>query len=754
MDAIAKAHRRRLPGLGAYLALSVAALSVLLTAMLSLVIERTASDGVATSIGSNLAELAAQTSTRLDRNLFERYREIQLMSVRLSRLQDPAAVQAELDAAKGSYRHYAWLGLTDEKGIVKAATSGLLQGEDVSQRPWFQLALKGVHLVDVHEAVLPAKALGGDGAQPPRFFDVAFPLQAGSGTAGVLVAQVSWEWARDIRQAIFGPGHRGTVDPLIVSANGLVLLGPAGTEGHVLSVESFRRANAGQSGYLIETWPDGKEYLVGYASSGGYLSSPTLGWKVLVREDLESAYEPLRQLQWRVFFGGVTLAILVSVLGWQAARAVTRPLKDLTSMAYRLEIGAEDEGTRVQPSTAYREVQVLGAAFNAMLARLKEKRGELHALNTELEGRVEQRTAELRQAFSRVLANEHRIEAIIESAQDPFIGVDMEGRISDWSTRAEAVFGWAREEVLGRKVSEVLLPERFAGSLEAALAQFLHTGEASMLQRPIERVMVDRQGREMPVEVRIALVSSGDQRFFSAFVHDISQRKEVERMKDEFISTVSHELRTPLTAIYGSLDLLTSGMAGELPPDAKQLLGISHQSTERLIRLINDMLDLEKIASGKIEYRMEAQPLRPLVEQAIRDTRAYGEGLRVRFVVEEGAAPRAYVDADRLVQVCVNLLSNAAKFSPPDASVEIAITVHDDKARVAVVDHGAGVPLEFHDRMFQRFAQADASDRRTKGGTGLGLAICRSIVEAHGGTLGFSSEPGVRTEFFFELPLA
>ena len=151
---------------------------------------------------------------------------------------------------------------------------------------------------------------------------------------------------------------------------------------------------------------------------------------------------------------------------------------------------------------------------------------------------------------------------------------------------------------------------------------------------------------------------------------------------------------------------------------------------------------------------MEAQPLRPLVEQAVRDTRAYGEGLRVSLVLEPGAEPRAYVDADRIVQVCVNLLSNAAKFSPADANVEVGITVQDGKARVAVVDHGSGVPPEFHGQMFQRFAQADASDRRTKGGTGLGLAICRSIVEAHGGTLGFSSEPDVRTEFFFELPLA
>ena len=752
MDAIAKDHPRRLPSLGAYLAVAVAGLSILLAAALMLVIERTASDDVATGIGIGLAELASQTATRLDRGVFERYREVQLMAKRLGRIADLAEVRAELDEARSSYRYYAWLGVTDIGGMVKASSDGLLQDQDVSRQPWFQQALADINLGDVHPAETLARAQRSDSAGPPRFFDVAFALE-GSARTGVLGAHISWDWARQITQVVFGR-RNGEVQPLIVSAEGVVLMGPAGTEGLQLPLESAKRARAGQVGYLLERWPDGKEYLVGHAASRQYQSSPGLGWSVLVRQDVEGAFEPLRQLQWRVFFGGITLALLVSVLGWMAARRVTRPLQALTSAAHRLEIGAEDETARVAPFTDYREVQVLGAAFNAMLARLKQRRAELHSLNTELERRVEQRTAELREAFERVRANEHRIQTIIESAQDPFIGMDLDGRIIDWSSRAEAVFGWAREEVMGRTVSEVLLPERFAGSLEAALAQFRHTGESALLNRPIERVMVDRQAREIPVEVRIGLVSTGEQRFFSAFVHDISQRKEVERMKDEFISTVSHELRTPLTAIYGSLNLLTSGMGGQLPPDAMQLLDISHQSTERLIRLINDMLDLEKIASGKIEYRMTEQPLRPLVEQAIRDTQAYAEGLRVRFRLEPGMAPRVYADADRIVQVCVNLLSNAAKFSPPGSGVEVEVTVEGRKARVAVIDHGPGVPPEFHARMFQRFAQADASDSRAKGGTGLGLSICRSIVEAHGGTLGFESEPGARTVFFFDLPLA
>ena len=741
----------RLPSLGAYLALATTVMSVLLTLLLTLVIERTAGDDVASGIGSNLAELAGQTAGRLDRAIFERYREIELMAARLGRQDDWAAMQPELDAAHKTYRFYAWLGVADAKGIVRVASGGVLQGVDVSARPWFHRAPRGQHLDDVHDALLLARALGAADSAAPRFFDIAFPLHPGGGATPVLAAHVSWDWAMDLKQAIFGAHGDASVEPLIVDTQGLVLLGPPGLQGRKLALTSLAQASAGKTGYSIEAWPDGKRYLVGFAPSRPFLGSPGLGWRVLVRQDLDRAYEPVQELKQHVILGGAALALLFSLAGWLLARKVTAPLLDLAKAARRLETG---EGGEVRPSRAYREVAQLGTALNSLLRKLDDKGGELRALNALLEHRVEQRTAELREAFERVQTNEHRIQTIIEAAQDPFIGLDLQGCITDWNSRAEAMFGWAREEVLGRPVSDVLLPPGRAGELEQQLGDFLRTGGAVALRQPIERRLVDRHGREIDVEVQIGLVATGEERFFSAFVHDISQRKEVERMKDEFISTVSHELRTPLTAIYGSLDLLASGMAGDLPPDAHQLLAISHQSTERLIRLINDMLDLEKIASGRIEYRMAVQPLRPLVEQAIRDTAGYADSLRVRIALHGDADAQVRVDADRIVQVCVNLLSNAVKFSSPDSAVDVTVAVQEGRARVGVVDRGPGVPPEFRDRIFERFAQADSSERRAKGGTGLGLAICRSIVEAHGGELAFTSEPGVRTEFFFALPLA
>lgn len=736
------------PTLAAWLVAAFSALSVLLTAVLAIAIERDASKDVARGIGRNMQMLARQMSNRLDRGMFERHREVQLMAARLGRLPDDRLVQVELDAAKSSYRYYLWIALAGADGRVLAASDRAGVGEDVSGQGWFRQAQAGVNLGTVHEANLLPRAQWPEGG-PQRFYDVAFPLKVDGGLR-VLAAHVSWKWAEDVREAVFGTDPGGA-EPVVVSRDGKVLLGPPELDGQQLDLPSIRAARAGRNGHATERWPDGRTYLVGYDASRGFLSSPGMGWTILVRQDTEAAYAPVRALQARVALAGGVLALLFSLLGWFAARRIARPLLDLAAAARRLEQG---EAVQVPRAGAYREVGVLGTALNSLLSNLKQKTDELHALNADLEQRVEQRTNELQAAFDKVRANEQRIQTIIEASQDAFIAIDLEGRVTDWSIQSEVMFGWAREEVLGRRVAELLMPKDRVADIELALADYAQTGRSGFLNRPVERTLVDRQGHEIAAEVRIALVSTGSERFFSAFVHDISQRKEVERMKDEFVSTVSHELRTPLTAIYGSLNLLASGMAGELPAEARQLLSISQESTERLIRLINDMLDLEKIASGKMEYRVQVQPLRPLVEQALRDVEPYGKGLQVRFALQDGVNPLVSADADRIVQVCVNFLSNAAKFSPTGGTVTLSVSEREGWARVGVVDNGPGIPPDFQDRVFDRFAQADGSDRRAKGGTGLGLAICRSIIDAHGGKLGFTSEPGVRTEFFFELPVA
>lgn len=228
---------------------------------------------------------------------------------------------------------------------------------------------------------------------------------------------------------------------------------------------------------------------------------------------------------------------------------------------------------------------------------------------------------------------------------------------------------------------------------------------------------------------------------------------ELDRLKSEFVSSVSHELRTPITAIRGSLGLLHAGAAGALPESAAKLVGIAESSCERLVRLVNDILDVEKIASGKVEFRLVDSDLVALARQAIEAMEGYAAQREVKLRLEP--APReagVRADPDRVLQVLTNLISNATRFSPAGATVELSIAASDGAHRLAVRDHGPGVAPQFRARLFQSFAQADSAGARAADSTGLGLAISKSIVERLGGRIGFEPAAGGGALFFFELP--
>jgi PAS domain S-box-containing protein len=238
-------------------------------------------------------------------------------------------------------------------------------------------------------------------------------------------------------------------------------------------------------------------------------------------------------------------------------------------------------------------------------------------------------------------------------------------------------------------------------------------------------------------------------------VHDITEHRQLEAMKSGFVSTVSHELRTPLTAISGSLGLIMGGVLGEPPAAMKQMLDIAHKNSQRLAYLVNDLLDMEKLIAGKMYFDLQTQPLMPLLELSLESIHAYGKQYQVSFLLTERADEvQVLVDSVRLQQVVANFLSNAAKFSPTGGQVEITVRRHNAGVRVEVSDHGSGIPAEFHNRIFQKFSQADTTDTRQKGGTGLGLAISKELIERMGGHIGFVSSPGQGTVFFFELPVA
>ncbi len=279
------------------------------------------------------------------------------------------------------------------------------------------------------------------------------------------------------------------------------------------------------------------------------------------------------------------------------------------------------------------------------------------------------------------------------------------------------------------------------------------------------------QKEELLARVRTHITLRHSQKqFWEQNLHlqqEIAERKQVEEelrnakeaaetanlAKSEFLATMSHELRTPLTSIQGALGLILGGVAGQLPEKAAALIEIAHRNGDRLVRLINEILDIQKIEAGKMVFDLQRHDLAPLITQAVETNKAYAGtfGVKLVFQASVGSAD-TLVDADRFAQVMANLLSNAAKFSPENGSVEISLTRTEGRIRIAVADHGPGIAEEFRPQLFEKFSQADSSDARQEGGTGLGLSICKAIVERMGGSIGYETGIGAGTMFYFNLP--
>jgi PAS domain S-box-containing protein len=363
------------------------------------------------------------------------------------------------------------------------------------------------------------------------------------------------------------------------------------------------------------------------------------------------------------------------------------------------------------------------------------------------------RNISVRKAAERHLARmERRYCGLLEAAPDAMVVVNKDGEIVLLNMQAVKQFGYRRDELVGQKVTNII-PDGFA---ERLMVDSLRTCEDALAQQigaGIELSARRKDGGEFPIEIMLSPLESVDVALITAAIRNISVRKRMERLKDEFVATVSHELRTPLMSIAGALSLLIGNAAGQLPLPAMRLLVIAHANSERPVRLINDILDIEKLESGLVVFNLKRVDAQSLVEQAIKANRGFAErvSVRIRF---DGAdtACTIRVDLDRLEQVMTNLLSNAIKFSPKDGEVVVAIASRGDMIRISVRDHGAGIPQAFKSRIFEKFAQADGSDSRAMGGTGLGLSIAKQITTRLGGDVSFADAPGGGTVFYVDLP--
>ena len=346
-----------------------------------------------------------------------------------------------------------------------------------------------------------------------------------------------------------------------------------------------------------------------------------------------------------------------------------------------------------------------------------------------------------------------RLSVVASSTSSLVVISDPAGCIEWVNAAFEQKTGYALSEILGHSPGSFLqgpgTDEQAVDRLRAAIRSW----------QPIREELLNytKLGEPYWISLNLTPVVSGEghlERFISV-QDDITDRKRIERMKDEFISTVSHELRTPLTAITGALGLLSAGVAGAMSDQAGRLLDIANKNSNRLTVLINDLLDMDKLVEGGMPIESEVHRLLPLVQLAIQHNQPYADQYGVTLVVVD-PSDDATVDVDslRLMQVMSNLLSNACKFAPSGTTVEVGTRVQGESVRIAVRDSGPGVPASFRGQIFEKFSQADSSDTRAIGGSGLGLAISKELVERMGGAIGYESVEGQGATFFVDLPIS
>ena len=383
--------------------------------------------------------------------------------------------------------------------------------------------------------------------------------------------------------------------------------------------------------------------------------------------------------------------------------------------------------------------------------RLRHAYGRLTEDYSVLNRRLEHQLVEIEEARRQVEASGRKLALFAERAPIAVLELTAEGTVTQVNHAAELLFGYAAGELIGSTVKRLVLP-KYQPEFDQQWAKLVNT-RAPMAGLKVRNPR--RDGISIVCEWTVTPLVNPDGAIISVIAQgrDITAQLEAERMKKEFTSTLSHELRTPLTSIIGSLQLINAGVLGEVPKDVAELTDVAERNGQRLLDLINDILDIEKIESGKLTLVPEPIRVDELVQEAMVLNKGFGDRFKVRFE-PQGPLVKGEVRADRkrLLQVMTNLLSNAAKFSPEDDVVHITTETHGAMLRVGIHDRGPGIPEAFRPRIFGRFNQADSTTSRQKGGTGLGLAICKRLVEMMEGRIGFDNRPGGGTTFWFELP--
>lgn len=370
-----------------------------------------------------------------------------------------------------------------------------------------------------------------------------------------------------------------------------------------------------------------------------------------------------------------------------------------------------------------------------MTKKIKEYENNLNSLNLELSTLIEERSRKLTQT-------ESTQKNIIENSLEGIITTDCAGQIISFNPSAQKIFHYDEDEIIDFNIDNLIEFEN------AFSKEYIH----SIAGVELEITGITKSNKNIPLTVGVSEFYVYDEMLCSLFVKDISEKKHAEKLKNEFVSTVSHELRTPITSLRGSIGLILGGALGEVPNKIHEMLVLANNNSNRLLNLINELLDVQKMESGMMNFKYQEADIADIVQHSVDNLQGFAESFDVDIAIDiQCRVAITLCDEQKIQQVLANLISNAIKFSPKHETITVTVKKVDDDYLVSVRDNGPGIPEEFHRDLFEKFTQNDSSTTRKIGGTGLGLAIAKSILEYHKSDLLFDTELGKGSTFYFKL---
>ncbi len=740
-------HWRRTPSLKALVATALGAMAALAIGSLGMYAENSLGREAGQRHQERLSELASQMRYRLDRGMFERYRDIHIASSLDSlRSGSTDARRRVLERLKETYADYAWIGLADPDGEVLASTGRLLEGENVSSRPWFVAGRAGPFVGDVHEALLLEELLPRRDDGRLRFVELAVPVSdPDGGLAGVLGAHLDWGWADEILGSILrNTGAGDGIEVFLLSWDGTVLLGPPGSFGEpppcAISTTSGFEGRRGDAALCA----DGRRYLIGYAVSQGYRFYSGLGWQVLVRQPVDVALLPIAELRRDLLIAGAGLALLFVAAGWILAAWIAQPLRAVAGAAERIRSGERSVG--VPASSRFAEVASLTGSLTSLIDELTRTEAELRSSADEIERR-------------------QRLQAAIVENMADALFVNKAGRIVFANSAFLRLVGASSAgSVIGTSPLALFHPD-YRPLVEERIRVL---GQPGGQVPTVEERIVGLDGRVVDVEVTAAAFLDDGDHAILVIMHDLTARKVTERQLSHaqrmeavghLTGGMAHDFNNLLTVIIGNLDLLEAEIADK--PDALELVDMALQASLRGAELTRQLLAFSR--------RQALDPKVFRMNELVTGTiellrRTLGERIDVRVQLADDLWP-AMADPAQLESAIANLAINARDAMPDGGALTIQTANRhlDDQyaaenaevepgeyVMLAISDTGTGIPPELIARVFEPFFTTKTAGK----GSGLGLSMIYGFAKQSRGHVKIYSEPGHGTTVRLYLPRA